>query len=333
MLDRRRFVRCTAALAAASVLAPPLRAAAVAELRLSGPTAPVSDPLIHLAGRGSWPGLADKIDFRAWRDPDQLRALALRGEADFVAMPTNVAANLYNRGVPLKLVNVSVWGVLFLVSRDPNRKTLADFRGEEIAMPFREDMPDLVFQETALALGLDPHKDFELRYVASPLDAMQLLLTRRVHHALLAEPAVSMALRKTRSFPVSAIAPELYRSVDLQQEWGRAFHRPPQIAQAGMVALGKAAGNPALVVGLRDAYAQAAAWCQANRETCGAEVEAIEPRLSADAVADSLVAAPLRSVPAAQARGEVTFLFELLLRRNPQLLGGKMPDAGFFFGA
>jgi len=67
---------------------------------------------------------------------------------------------------------------------------------------------------------------------------MQLLITRRVNHALLAEPAVSMALRKTQSFPVSIIAPELHRSVDLQQEWGRLMASEARIPQAGIAALG-----------------------------------------------------------------------------------------------
>ncbi len=333
MTCRRRFLQCTALLGAAPGALLGARAATLPELRLSGPPASVSNPLIHLAAQGRVPGLAERVRYLPWRDPDQLRALALRGEADFVAMPTNVAANLYNRGVPLKLVNVSVWGILFLVSRDAERRTLADFRGEEIAMPFREDMPDLVFQETAQALGLDPKKDFRLRYVASPLDAMQLLITRRVRHALLAEPAVSMALRKTQSFPVSAIAPELHRAVDIQQEWARAFRRRPRIAQAGIVALGAAAQDAALIARFRDAYAGATAWCQSQRAACGAEVAAVESRLSAEAVADSLGAAPLDAVPAAQARDELLFLFERLFKRHPQLLGGKLPDAGFLAGA
>ncbi len=328
--SRRRILQSAAALLAA----PHVAGHAAQALRLSGPSASVSNPLIHLAALGKSPGLAEQISFTPWRDPDQLRALALRAEADFVAVPTNVAANLYNRGVLLKLVNVSVWGILYIVSRDADRKTLADYRGEEIAMPFREDMPDLVFQETAQALGMNPKTDFKLRYVASPLDAMQLLITRRVRHALLAEPAVSMALRKTQSFPVSAIAPELHRAVDLQQEWARAFKRPPRIPQAGIAALGKAAQDAALIARFQGAYAEAAAWCQANRAACGAEVAAVEPRLSAEAVAvavaDSLAVAGIEPVPAAQAREQVLFLFERLMQRNPQLLGGKLPDAGFF---
>ncbi len=54
--------------------------------------------------------IAEKVEFILWTNPDQLRALALNGKVDFIALPTNVAANLYNRGAPLALLNVSQWG-------------------------------------------------------------------------------------------------------------------------------------------------------------------------------------------------------------------------------
>src|SRR5690606_3063676 len=102
-------------------------------------------PLLHMIESGALADVAKRVEFSSWSNPDQLRALALGGKTNFMAMPTNVAANLYNRGVPLRLVNVSVWGLLWMVSRNPDMKTLADFKGKEIAVPFRADMPDIVF--------------------------------------------------------------------------------------------------------------------------------------------------------------------------------------------
>ncbi|UCV05665.1 hypothetical protein [Dechloromonas denitrificans] len=90
------------------------------------------------------------------------------------------------------------------------------FQGQRNCHAFRADMPDIVFDLIAEKQGLEAKKNFKLRYVGSSLDAMQLLVSRRVDHALLAEPAVSMALRKTKSFPVSIIAPDLYRSAGPQ---------------------------------------------------------------------------------------------------------------------
>ncbi|MBL6970179.1 MAG: ABC transporter substrate-binding protein, partial [Campylobacterales bacterium] len=135
---------------------------------LSGPMASVSHPLIHIIETGALKDVAQNIEFRMWKNPDELRALTLKGGADFIAIPTNVAANLYNKGVNIKLVNVSIWGILNILTRDKNLKTLADFKGKEIAMPFRADMPDIVFEEIVKAQGLDPKKDFKLKYLGSP---------------------------------------------------------------------------------------------------------------------------------------------------------------------
>ena len=299
-------------------------------LVLAGPYAAVSNPLIHMVDSGALKDLADKVEFIAWKDPDHLRVLAINGQADFVAMPTNVAANLYNRGSKLQLLNVSTWGVLWMVSRDNNLKTLADFKGKEIAMPFRADMPDIVFQVLAEKQGLDVKRDFKLRYVGSPIEAMQLLITRRVDHALLAEPAISMALRKTHSFPISMIAPELYRSVDMQQEWGRLMQREARIPQAGITVMGKTIANVDLVSRFQTAYAASLAWCEANPDPCGALVAKRVELLTPEAVADSIRIDNARFVPALDAQPELSFFFNQLLARQPALIGGKLPDAGFY---
>jgi NitT/TauT family transport system substrate-binding protein len=299
-------------------------------LVLAGPPAPVSNPLIHMVESGALADLADVVEFVPWRDPDQLRVMALDGRADVLAMPVNVAANLYNRGAKLRLLDVSTWGVLWIVSRDASRKTIDDFRGEEIAMPFRGDMPDIVFGLIAERSGLDVREDLRLRYAASPIDAMQLLVMRRVDHAVLAEPAVSMALRKTDSFPLRLVAPELHRSVDLQEEWGRVFERDALIPQAGITVMGALRDRPDAVARIRESYARSLEWCNANAASCGEIVAKHIPMLLPEAVADSIATSRLRSVPARDARPEVEFLFERLLEKSPALVGGGLPPDDFY---
>lgn len=219
----------------------------IEKLVIAGPFASVSHPILHMIETGALSDVAKKVEFRLWKNPDELRALILKKEVQFTAIPTNVGAILYNKGVDIKLLNVTVWGVLGMITRDKNLKTLKDFKGKKIAMPFRADMPDIVFEQIIKAQGMDLKKDFDLQYFSSPMDAMQMLIMRRIDHALLAEPAISMALRKTKSFPLKLIAPDLYRSVNLQSEWGETFHVNAKIATAGMAFLGKIQGNKNLL--------------------------------------------------------------------------------------
>ena len=349
----RRALLRGSALAAAALAAPWLRAQEgaasapapaasaapiqrVPKLTLAGPYAAVSNALIRIAEGKLLADLADEVEFITWKDPDQLRALALEdGKADFIAMPSNVAANLYNRGVKLRLLNISVWRLLYIVSSDPAIKTLDDLRGKELLMPFRGDMPDIVFATLCEKLGIPIGKGngIELRYTATPLDAMQMLLTRRAKHALLAEPAISTGMHKSRTLPVSAIAPALHRSVDMQQEWARAFGREPKIPQAGIAVMGPHLGNAPLVRRFMQAYEAAQDWCNTQPEECGKAVAARVDMLTPQGVADSMRAAPGEVVPAAAARPALEFFFERLAARQPKLIGGKLPDDNFYWNS
>ncbi|MCF6204504.1 MAG: ABC transporter substrate-binding protein [Methylococcaceae bacterium] len=298
-------------------------------LVMAGPFAAVSNPLIRMIETKALADITDNLKFEIWKNPDQLRAMVLNGKTDFIATPTNVAANLYNRGADIRLLNVSVWGILWMVSREQGLQTLADFKGKEIAMPFRGDMPDLIFTELAEQQGLDPKKDFTLRYVANPLDAMQLLILRRVDHALLAEPAVSMAIFKTKTFPAKIIAPDLYRSVDLQKEWGRLLKREAKIPQAGMAVINKKL-NPHVIKRFNEEYEKAMQWCLDHPDEAGKMVAKRVPMLLPEAVTESIKVGQLKPVSAKVARNELEYFFKVLLKRTPALVGGKLPDDGFY---
>ncbi len=303
----------------------------VETLILSGPMASVSHPLIHIIETGALNDVAKKVEFKLWKSPDELRAYTLRGGADFMAVPTNVAANLYNKGVDLKLLNVSVWGILDMLTRDKTKKTLKDFVGCEIAMPFRADMPDIVFEEIVKKQGLDPKKDFKLRYLSSPIDAMQMLIMRRVDHALLAEPATSIALRKTGSFPLKIIAPDLYRGPDLQKEWGEAFNVEGKIPEAGMAVIGDMIKNEHIVKRFNEEYAKSLTWYKANPKEAGEMIEKSIPMLDAQGVADSIAHVQLDIVTAKDAKKDLEFFYDVLKSNNAKSIGGKLPDDGFYY--
>ena len=272
-----------------------------------------------------------KIEFRLWNNPDELRALILRKEVDFIALPTNVAAILHNKGVELKLLNVSTWGILGMISRDSALKTLADFKGKKIAIPFRADMPDIVFEALAKKSGLDPKKDFDLQYLPTPVDAMQMLILRRVDHALLAEPAISIALRKTSSFPVKLIAPDLYRSVNLQDEWGKLYGVEAKIPQAGLAIIGESDTKRELIKRVLEEYQKALVWYKENPKEAAILTVKNIPMLEVEGLADSIPHVVFENVKAQDAQKDLEFFFEILKENDAKLIGGKLPNDGFYY--
>jgi len=301
------------------------------KLILSGPIASVSHPLIHMATTGALNDIAKKVEFKLWKNPDELRALTLKGGANFIAVPSNVAANLYNKGVDIKLLNISVWGILGMLTRDKTKKTLSDFKNEEIAMPFRADMPDILFEEIVKAQGMDPKKDFKLRYMSNPMDAMQSLILRQVDHALLAEPAISIALKKTGSFPLKLIAPDLYRSADLQEEWGKTFNVEAKVPQAGIAVLGDLAKNTNLIKRFKEEYNKSLLWYKSHPKEAGELIVKTIPALDAQGLSNSIKYVKLDPVEVKDAKEDLEFFYSILKKNNPKSIGGKLPDNKFYF--
>ncbi|MGE4418454.1 MAG: ABC transporter substrate-binding protein [Sulfurimonas sp.] len=298
---------------------------------VSGPFASVSHPILHMIETNALSDVADKVEFKLWKNPDELRAMTIKGNVDFVAVPTNTAAILNNKGVDIKLLNVSVWGILGMISRDNSLKTLKDFKGKKIAVPFRADMPDIVFKQLLKKEGLDPQKDFELVYVASPIDAMQMLIMRRIDHSLLAEPAISMALRKTKSFPISIVAPDLYRSVDLQEEWGKVFDTDGNLPEAGIAVMGHVKDGH-VIKRFQEEYAKSLEWYKANPKEAGKLVAKNIDMLSEEGVSDSIAHVRLKNVTAPEAKKDLEFFFNILKEEDPKSIGGKLPENSFYYG-
>ncbi|NLC28525.1 MAG: ABC transporter substrate-binding protein [Campylobacteraceae bacterium] len=295
---------------------------------ISGPIATVSHPILKMIEDEALNDIAKNVEFRLWQNPDELRSMLLKKEVDFVALPTNVAANLYNKNQPVRIINVPVWGILEILSRDETVSELKDLKGEEIIVPFRADMPDIVLQAIIKQMGMDHKKDFKLKYVPTPPDAMQLLLLRKAKHVLLIEPATSMIMRKTGSFPISLIAPNLYRSVDLEEEWGKAFNTKPRIPEAGIAVLGDM--DPKIIKRFNEEYKKALNWCKDNPKEAGELVAKQISFFTKEAISDSFEHVELELLTADESKEELNSFFNILLEIEPKLIGGKIPNDDFY---
>lgn len=124
------------------------------KLIIAGPVATVSHPFFYMIENGALDDVAKKVEFRLWQNPDELRAILLKNEAHFVAIPTNVAANLHNRGVDLQLINVPVWGILDIITRNKDIKHIEDLKGKEIVVPFVPICPISFYKHSCKKRGL-----------------------------------------------------------------------------------------------------------------------------------------------------------------------------------
>lgn len=269
------------------------------------------------------PPIAPDVTFNytVIKSPDQMSAKIISGEADIAAVPTNLASILYNRGIPVQLAAITNWGVMYVVGRDTTIATWADLKGKEIGVTGKGSTPDLLFRYFLEANGLDPETDVQIRYYASPAELAQLVIADKVQLATLPEPWVTEALSRN---------PALSVLLDYQEEWARLEKREVSYPQSALVvktALAKE--QPAVVRAFLKAAADASAWVVDNPDAAGVLAEKYLS-ISAAAATAAIPRCHLRFNETAQVQPEIEHFLAKLYSFQPQAIGGKLPDEGFY---
>lgn len=267
------------------------------------------------------------VKFIPWNTPDQLRAIVAGGKADVVACHTHVAANLHNRGAQVRMLNITIWKLMWLVTATdsvPTTSTLADLDGKDTAVPLQGDLPDVVLAAIAGKFGVS----YKPVYSKSSLDATQWLLRKRCSVGILPEPLVSNLLIKA----LEAGENDLHRGADVQELWGKAFNTKPRLPLAGIASVGGRIDDQQLRQFEKD-YTDAAQWCAENPEEAAKlpSRQAGGSNVSVPGIARSLGFCIPQPESASRNRAEIEAFFKVIETQNPSLIGGKLPGDGFYF--
>lgn len=327
-LDARITRRTLCAGLAVTLAAPFVRrahATPLSELTLYGPPAGPSIILAYAIGAGLLSEIADKVSFKVWRTPDEMRAGLTSGSMQAVVMPVTAAANLYTRGLGVRLANVMTNGLLYIVSTDPSISSFADLKGRKITVPFPNDTPELVFRAALDKNGLSAGTDIELDLAGSPIEAIQMLLSGRIETAVVPEPAATAAMVKA-----AASGKEIHRVIDMQAEWGKITGLGPLMPQAGLALSSTFVEEHGdRIEPLLDALGRAAAAVNASPSQAASHAAAAL-ELPWPVIEKSIPFSNLAATRARDARPVVDALLRAIARTQPKMIGGRMPDDSFY---
>jgi len=307
-MKRRDFLKMTAALAAAGG-SPSLVAAGEGKFNGDGAPAMPSVTIAVAALQGKLAKEAD-VSLKIWRSPDQLRAGVASGQFKVMMSPSNVGVNLRNQGQKVGMVNILTNGITQLVCKGSAIASPQDLVGKKILVPFKNDMPDIVLQALLKKLKIDAHK-VDITYTATPPEAVGLFA-----------PA---SMLKGKTMGVNVV-----RGFDLVKAWGQAFDTKPLIPMAGIIANEEYFHvHKAQFDIFHQDLKNALNWILANRQSAAKigknYLPAPEP-----ALVMGLDGARLTVTKGSEVKNEILKFYEILMQFNPKLLGGKLPDNGFF---
>lgn len=323
VISRRSVLAGSAGLVLGLAAPAIVRAAPIARLALYGPPASPTITLAHAVASGAFAKLAQDVSLTVWRNPDELRAGLTSGQIDLSVVPVQAAANLYNRGMGLRLVNVMTDGLIYVVAEDGKLTDFAGLAGKRIAVHFVNDTPDLILRALLDKNGLTD--SVEIVATGTPAESAQLLLSGQIEVALLSEPFSSVAILRGKE-----AGKNLVRAIDVQQAWGAQTGLSPRIPQAGLaVTKGFSEANPDLIAPLQDLLAQATAAVLAD-PAAGAASASPALELPAPVLAASIPHSGLVAHPAGSVRADIEAMLSLMAQSDAQIIGGKLPDDGFY---
>ncbi|MDO4888201.1 MAG: ABC transporter substrate-binding protein [Actinomycetaceae bacterium] len=283
-------------------------------------------PMIGFGKEGNLSEFSSDVSVSNWDNVEQLKSALMQGDVEVAAAPAYASANLYNRGVDVRLVGPVVWGMLYVVGpQDAPEGDWQSLKGKKVAVVMPGNMPDLVFSYLLKENGLDRDSDIEVVEANDGQQAIQLVATGQADYAVMPEHAVTLAERMLgqQGKPVK-------RVLNLQDEWAKVTGKESRIPMAGLVMPGELVdSNPELVAAVRAEVTASIDKANAgDEETIQAIAEHYD--LDADVVRDIIPRLQLDMVPADDARAEYEDFLKRLGEVEPDIYGGKLPDDKFY---
>jgi len=261
-----------------------------------------------------------KVEYTLLNEPRQVRALLLKERCDFAFLPMNMAAILYNKGLPYQLAMVPVWGTLYLCGSDETVKNVGDLKGKRVHLMARGMNPDLIFRFLLKENGIDPDSDLNLDYsFPSHIDLANAVNADIAKLAVLSEPQLSLVKHKN---------PKIHTLIDLNALWesvtGFAI---PQTAL--VVHSAQAKQNPLLVNAFIDRLQ--ATVKEANSFPLKTAHQVVEYTILPDAAVaqQAWPACHINPLTVWDSMDALNKYLEVFYTFNPVTIGGQIPDEGF----
>lgn len=252
---------------------------------------------------------------------DVVTSQLITGELDMAALPTNAIALLSQKtGGAVQAAAVNTLGVLYILQRGDAVKTLSDLSGKTLLSSGQGSTAEATINYLLENAGVKA----DVEYVSEHSEVVAKATAEGSAYdlVLLPEPFVTMLQMQCKDFTVA---------LNLTSEW--------EAAGAGILPMGGIAvrrefaeKNPAAVEAFLKEYAASVAYVNENVEEAAALIEQYDI-LKAPVARQAIPRANMVCLTGFAMRAALESFYAVLEGFNPKLIGGAMPEDGFYYGA
>ena len=139
--------------------------------------------------------MKDKYEITSFQSPTDINGKLISGEVDVAAVPSNLAAVLYNKTEGnIQAISPITLGVLYILGNDADVKQVSDLKGKTIVASGKGGTPEFVLQKILENSGLKINEDVKIQWLANHTEVNGKLLSEEGTIAMIPEPFVSVAM-------------------------------------------------------------------------------------------------------------------------------------------
>lgn len=257
--------------------------------------------------------------------PDEVVAKIVSGEIDVAAVPTNLAATLYNKtDGNVEIAAINTLGVLYLLEKGDTIHSIEDLAGKTVYASGQGATPEYVLNYLLQSKGIT---DAKIEYKAEHAELATALLSGNADNGLLPEPNVTAVLLKD---------PEIRIALDLTEEWGKLFQgteKEGNVLAMGCIIVRKdyLEKNPEAFNTFLKEYQASTHYANENIAQTAAFVEKYQIMASAAAAEKAIPNCNIVYIDGAEMKEAASAFFQVLYEANPKSIGGKLPEEDFYY--
>lgn len=243
------------------------------------------------------------------------------GELDIAAIPTNLAATLYNRtDGGIKLLALNTLGVLHILENGDTVNSLADLEGRTLYATGQGSNPEYVLNYLLEANGLDPAADVDIQWLASE-ELTARMASGDIDLCMLPVPAATTVMMQNS---------DVRDAIDLNDAWTESGAQGTFTMGCLVARTEWLEGNSELVPGILEEYAASIDYANSNPEEAAALIEqyGIVPKA---AVAQAAIPqANMVCITGEDMKGIADY-YQVLFDADPTSIGGAIPGEDFYY--
>ena len=264
-------------------------------------------------------------------DASALVAPLVKGELDIAAIPSNLAANIFNNNDGcIEVLAINVLGVLNLVERGDTISSISDLKGKSFYATGQGAVPEYIIRYILAGNGLDYDTDVNIIWCSDTTEALSYVSEVSDAIAILPQPFVTVATAKVESTKAKD-EPGLRVVADLNDEWNAL--NPGCDIVTGVLVVRKefAEKYPEQVTVFLEEYGDSVEYVNTDAE--GAAALTVNYGIvTAEGIAKkALPGCHIVNINGAEMKKSVTGFLQILYDMEPKAVGGRVPGDDFYY--